>query len=43
MTFRSKFRFVFCWYDLWIGLYYDRKARVLYVFPVPMCGLEIHI
>ncbi len=29
------------WYDFWIGAYYDRKGRVLYVLPVPMLGLKI--
>jgi hypothetical protein len=28
-------RVSFAWYDLWIGAYYDRKARVLYVCPLP--------
>lgn len=25
----------FAWYDLWVGAYIDRKARTLYVCPLP--------
>ena len=32
---------VFAWYDCWIGFYYDRTAKALYVFAVPMIGLKI--
>ncbi len=31
----------FRWYDLWIGAYWDRENRVLYICPVPMFGLKI--
>jgi len=30
-----KLRLFFAWYDLWVGAYWDRKARVLYVCPLP--------
>lgn len=33
-------RIRFAWYDLWIGAYWDRKARVLYVCPLPSLVLE---
>jgi hypothetical protein len=31
----------FAWYDLWIGAYYDRKNRTLYVCPLPMIVIKI--
>lgn len=32
---------VLAWYDLWVGVYWDRKARALYVLPIPMLGIVI--
>lgn len=29
-------RVFFAWYDLWVGAFYDRKARALYICPLPM-------
>lgn len=34
-------RIFFAWYDLWIGVYYDRKARALYICPLPMVVIQI--
>ena len=32
---------IFAWYDLWIGAYYDRKKRTLYILPIPTVGIKI--
>jgi hypothetical protein len=36
-------RVVLAWYDMWIGAYWDRKQKVLYLFPLPMIGLAVHV
>lgn len=35
-----RIRFIFAWYDLWIGAYWDRDARRLYLM-VPTVGVSI--
>jgi hypothetical protein len=34
-------RLLFAWYDLWIGAYWDRTARKLYVLPLPCVGVVV--
>jgi hypothetical protein len=41
--FDVKIETFFRWYDLWIGLFYDRKAKRLYCCPVPTLGFWIEI
>ncbi len=35
-----KFKAFFAWYDFWIGLYYDKKRKILYINPLPMVVLS---
>lgn len=32
---------LFAWYDIWVGAFWDRAHRRLYLFPVPMFGVVI--
>jgi hypothetical protein len=36
-----RINFVLAWYDLWIGADWDRKARKLYILPLPCVGVVI--
>jgi hypothetical protein len=33
----------FRWYDFWIGFYWDRHARALYICPLPMFGVKVQL
>lgn len=33
---------LFAWYDFWVGAYWCRKNRILYVLPIPCLGVAIH-
>ncbi len=39
--FPLRIRFLFAPFDLWVGAYWDRKARRLYILPLPMFGFTI--
>jgi hypothetical protein len=32
---------IFAWYDCWIGLFWDRAKRRLYLMPIPCVGFMI--
>lgn len=36
-----KIRPLFAWYDLWVGVFWDRQKRKLYVLPLPCIGVVI--
>ena len=31
------------WYDFWVGVYWDRKRKYLYLLPIPCFGLVIEM
>lgn len=36
-----KVRPIIAWYDLWIGAFWDRRDRRLFILPVPCVGIVI--
>ncbi len=32
---------MFAWYDFWIGVFYDRAKRKVYVMPLPCFGFVV--
>jgi hypothetical protein len=34
-------RLIFAWYDLWVGVFWDRPRRRLYIFPIPCVGVVL--
>ena len=36
-----KLSLFFAWYDFWIGAFYDRQKRILYICPLPMIVVKI--
>lgn len=37
----KKVSLLFKWYDLWIGIFWDKKTHTFYIFPIPMFGIAI--
>lgn len=33
----------FAWYDLWVGVFIDRRKRRIYVCPLPCLLLTIYL
>lgn len=38
-----EFDLFFAWYDMWVGIYYDRHDNVVYVVPFPMFVIRIQL
>jgi len=36
-----KISFFFAWYDLWVGAYWDRNFRTLYICLLPCCVIRM--
>lgn len=34
-------RVFFAWYDFWVGAYWDKAAKTLYVCPLPCIVLQL--
>jgi len=34
-------RLIFAWFDLWVGAFWDRRTRRLYILPIPCVGVVI--
>ncbi len=32
---------IIAWYDLWVGVFWDRAKRRLYILPLPCVGVVI--
>ena len=38
---KVKIKIFFAWYDFWVGFYYDRKKKTLYICSIPCIVLSI--
>lgn len=39
----GRVRLIFAWYDIWVGAYFDRDRRRLYLLPVPCAGVVVQL
>lgn len=36
---KRRWALFFAWYDIWVGVYYDRKQQIVYIMPFPTLGV----
>lgn len=36
-------RIMFAWYDMWVGVYWDRTKRKIYICPLPMVCVVVKL
>jgi len=34
---------IFAWYDLWVGIFWDRHKHHLYILPIPCIGVRLEL
>lgn len=37
----KRVKFIFAWYDMWIGVFVDTKKKRVYILPIPTLGIVI--
>jgi hypothetical protein len=42
-NFLMRIRPIFAWYDFWIGVFFDRQKRRIYILPLPCLGVIIEL
>ncbi len=40
---KFKVGFLFAWYDVWVGFFWDSGKRWLYILPIPCCGIILKL
>ena len=38
-----RIKFIFAYYNFWIGIFYDKNKKYVYIFPIPMFSIIIKI
>lgn len=36
---KMRISLIFAWYDLWVGFFWDKKKKWLYILPLPCLGI----